>query len=106
MRAVSATPAPAQTPVVEGAPTAVTSTGAGLEMTTSRAECLEALNEAQRLNPFVGEPHLVAAQLMLQERRWAAAESSARRGVALLETLGTSWDKRMSWSAWINCALL
>ena len=26
----------------------------------------------------------------------------ARRGVSLLETLGTSWDKRMPWQAWLN----
>ena len=60
------------------------------------------LDVAARLNPYVGEPHLVAAQLLLEAARWDEAAAKAAHGVALLETLATSWDKRMSWQAWLN----
>ena len=52
--------------------------------------------------PRVGEPYIVEAQMLLQLGAWAEAEASARTGTMLLETLATSWDKRMSWGAWIN----
>jgi len=68
----------------------------------STVAALEGVREAARLNPFVGEPHIVEAQLLLQQGQWVGAESSARRGVHLLEILATSWDKRMPWQAWIN----
>lgn len=85
-------------------------------------EQLERLRTIQRLNPFVAEPHLVEAQVHLhlstyahetslymaknepnfREECWRDAEAAAVRGVALLETNATSWDKRMSWAAWLN----
>ena len=46
--------------------------------------------------------HLVRAQLCLEDGRWEAAEAAAVEGVRLLEVLATSWDKRMSWQAWLN----
>jgi hypothetical protein len=66
------------------------------------AEQLQKLEVATHLNPFVGEPHLVRAQLLLQQGRWAEAEAAAARGVALLAEWATSYDKRMPWNAWLN----
>ena len=47
-------------------------------------EQIAQLEEAARRNPFVGEPHLVRAQLLLQQGRWAEAEGAASCGVARL----------------------
>ena len=63
---------------------------------------LDALAEAARRNPFVAEPHVVRAQICLQLERWEEAETAARRGVELLCTWGTQWDKRMPFNAWLN----
>lgn len=81
--------------------------GAGLPATGVSAAAAAAAQEAQlreasRLNPFVGEPHLVRAQLLLQQARWAEAEAAAAHGVGLLADWATSWDKRMPWNAWLN----
>lgn len=66
------------------------------------AEQLAQLEEAARRNPFVGEPHLVRAQLLLLQGRWAEAEGAAACGVALLAEWATAYDKRMPWNAWLN----
>lgn len=63
---------------------------------------LAQLDEAARLNPFVGEPHVVKAQLLLQQSKWGEAEAAAAHGVSLLAQWATSWDKRMPWNAWLN----
>ena len=85
------------------APVLGDSAGAGARVTdASDAATLDALHTAQHLNPYVGEPHLVEAQLHLQEKRWVEAEASARTGVEKLEVLATSWDKRMHFQAWLN----
>lgn len=62
-----------------------------------------ALEEASRLNPFVGEPHVVRAQLLLARGAWDEARDACARGLKLLEDWGgTCWDKRMPWAAWVN----
>ena len=63
---------------------------------------LDALRRSQLLNPYVGEPCLVEAQIHLQAGRFEEAEVAARMGVERLEVLATSWDKRMSYQAWLN----
>ena len=67
-----------------------------------RRSCYEALTVCMRSNPFVGEPHLVVAQLYLEDGQWEEAERCAVEGTRLLEVFATSWDKRMSWQAWLN----
>jgi hypothetical protein len=58
------------------------------------------LEQAIALNPWVGEPHLLLAQLQLATRDWDAALASARAGLERLAAWGTAWDKRIAWEAW------
>ncbi|KAK1380538.1 Tetratricopeptide repeat protein like [Heracleum sosnowskyi] len=55
-------------------------------------------------NPFVGEPHVVLAQLCLSQGRYEEAEKEAEKGLTLLLEWGSPWDKRMSWEGWIAWA--
>lgn len=52
-------------------------------------------------NPFVGEPHLVLAQVYLNLERYEEAEREAERGLELIIEWGSSWDKRMTWEGWV-----
>ncbi|KAL1506924.1 hypothetical protein AB1Y20_007788 [Prymnesium parvum] len=63
---------------------------------------VRALSTCSQLNPFVAEPHLVRAQLLLQLQAWDEAERAAIQGVDLLGIWATQWDKRMPWNAWVN----
>jgi hypothetical protein len=62
------------------------------------------LRESIKRNPFVGEPWLVLAQVLLNEGggRYEEAAAAAARGVRLLLEWGSSWDKRMSWEGWVS----
>ncbi|PUZ78368.1 hypothetical protein GQ55_1G447200 [Panicum hallii var. hallii] len=60
------------------------------------------LRESIRKNPFVGEPQLVLAQVLLNGGRYEEAAAAAARGVRLLLEWGSSWDKRMSWEGWVS----
>ncbi|MCW5889056.1 MAG: tetratricopeptide repeat protein [bacterium] len=64
-----------------------------------RAE--RALREAIAANPFIAEPHVLLAQLLVDRQAWdeAAHEASAAQGV--LVQWATPWDKRLSWEAWV-----
>ncbi|XP_021284000.1 uncharacterized protein LOC110416343 [Herrania umbratica] len=55
-------------------------------------------------NPFVGEPHVVLAQVYLNKGRFEEAEQEAERGLTLMLEWGSPWDKRMSWEGWIAWA--
>lgn len=77
-------------------------TDAASVMSHQRDAARDDLRTAARLNPFVGEPHLLVAQLALEDGRWAEAEEHAADGVRLLEVHATAWDKRMGFTAWIN----
>ncbi|XP_010688616.2 uncharacterized protein LOC104902519 [Beta vulgaris subsp. vulgaris] len=61
----------------------------------------ELLLESIEKNPFVGEPHVVLAQLYLSKGRFEEAEREAERGLTLLLEWGSPWDKRMSWEGWV-----
>ncbi|OEL37385.1 hypothetical protein BAE44_0001596 [Dichanthelium oligosanthes] len=62
------------------------------------------LRESIAKNPFVGEPHLVLAQVLLNAGpgRYEEAGAAAARGVRLVLEWGSSWDKRMSWEGWVS----
>ncbi|XP_062220829.1 uncharacterized protein LOC133920159 [Phragmites australis] len=60
------------------------------------------LRESIGKNPFVGEPQLVLAQVLLNTGRYEEAAAAAERGVRLLLEWGSSWDKRMSWEGWVS----
>uniref|UniRef100_A0ACD5X5Z3 Uncharacterized protein n=1 Tax=Avena sativa TaxID=4498 RepID=A0ACD5X5Z3_AVESA len=54
-------------------------------------------------NPFVGEPWLVLAQVLLNcGGRWDEAVRAAEEGLRLVLQWGSSWDKRMSWEGWVS----
>ncbi|RVX16293.1 hypothetical protein CK203_014521 [Vitis vinifera] len=52
-------------------------------------------------NPFVGEPHVVLAQIYLTNGRFEEAEREAEKGLKLMLEWGNPWDKRMTWEGWI-----
>ncbi|KAK8558833.1 hypothetical protein V6N13_098458 [Hibiscus sabdariffa] len=64
-----------------------------------RAE--ELLLRSIEKNPFVGEPHVVLAQLYLTKGRFEEAEEEAEKGLVLMLEWSSPWDKRMSWEGWI-----
>ncbi|AOI68038.1 DUF6817 domain-containing protein [Burkholderia ubonensis] len=59
------------------------------------------LARAVEMNPWVGEPHLMLAQIDLVSGRFEDAEQHAGRGLALLRDWGIQWDKRVSWEGWV-----
>ncbi|KAJ4973553.1 hypothetical protein NE237_006727 [Protea cynaroides] len=64
----------------------------------------ELLKSSIEKNPFVGEPHVVLAQLYLIKGRFEEAEREIEKGLMLLLEWGSPWDKRMSWEGWIAWA--
>ncbi|TVU27624.1 hypothetical protein EJB05_19118, partial [Eragrostis curvula] len=62
------------------------------------------LRESISKNPFVGEPYLVLAQVLLNAGRYDEAHTQAEQGLKLLLQWGSSWDKRMSWEGWVSWA--
>lgn len=60
------------------------------------------LLESIKKNPFVGEPHLVLAQVYLNMERYEEAKTEAEEGLKQLLEWGVSWDKRMTWEAWVS----
>lgn len=62
---------------------------------------IDLLRRASAANPFVAEPHVLLSQMHLNHRRWDAALDEATTALRLLGEWGTSWDKRLSWEAWI-----
>ncbi len=59
------------------------------------------LEQAVRLNPWVGEPQMVLAQLYLSAGRAGDAALAARGALQQLCAWGNAWDKRVQWDAWI-----
>lgn len=55
-------------------------------------------------NPFIGEPHVVLAQIYLTQGKYEEAEREAETGLRLLLEWASAWDKRMSWQGWISWA--
>ncbi len=59
------------------------------------------LEQAVRLNPWVGEPQMVLAQLYLSAGRNADAARAAAGALQQFCSWGNSWDKRVQWDAWV-----
>lgn len=62
------------------------------------------LERAIAENPFVGEPHLLLAQLLLDKQDYPRAKEHAVAALTLLSQWGTPFDKRISWDAWLAWA--
>jgi len=63
-------------------------------------ERLERLQAAARLNPFVGEPHVLMAQIAFRQGDYQAAVTHCGQALDKLYTLGTAWDKRIGFPGW------
>ena len=59
------------------------------------------LEQAVALNPWIGEPQIVLAQLYLTAGEFERAEAAASSGLQMLASWGTAWDKRIGWDAWL-----
>ncbi|MDB5938168.1 MAG: hypothetical protein JWP77_532 [Polaromonas sp.] len=59
------------------------------------------MEQAVALNPWVGEPQIVLAQLYLTVGEYERAEAAASSGLQMLAGWGTAWDKRIGWDAWM-----
>jgi len=82
--------------------------GQGLSSEAQEATVADLLRSSE-LNPFVAEPHVVRAQLLMQRGSWAEAADAARSGVRMLCEWATQWDNRMpfvAWLSWTRCILL
>lgn len=66
-----------------------------------RSAAIDALGRVSQRNPFIAEPYVVRAQLLLAEGDDAAAAKASAEGLRLLGDWGACWDKRMSWEAWV-----
>lgn len=62
------------------------------------------LEQAARLNPWVGEPQMVLAQLYLITGRYAEAKVAAESALQCFASWGAAWDKRVQWDAWVAWA--
>lgn len=58
-----------------------------------------ALEQARRLNPWVGEPQMLLAQLYLIGGRHADALAAAEAALQCYSCWGSAWDKRVPWEA-------
>ncbi|XP_025804153.1 uncharacterized protein LOC112883131 [Panicum hallii] len=65
-------------------------------------EVEQLLQQSIAKNPFVGEPHLVLAQVYLNMERHGDAQIQAEEGLKLLLEWGSCWDKRMPWEGWVS----
>lgn len=59
------------------------------------------LEQAVALNPWVGEPQMVLAQLYLSAGRNTDAARAADSALQCFCAWGNAWDKRVQWDAWI-----
>jgi len=67
------------------------------------------LTKASEMNPFVAEPHVVRAQLLMQQQKWSAAADAAKSALRVFYDWATQWDNRMpltAWISWTRCILL
>ena len=59
------------------------------------------LEQAVQLNPWVGEPQMVLAQLYLSAGRNTDALAAASSALQCFSEWGNAWDKRVQWDAWV-----
>lgn len=75
---------------------------------SGNSQKIELLGKSIAHNPFISEPHVILAQMFLNEHAWESANSHANAALDKLFVLGTNWDKRIpveGWLAWIRVLL-
>ena len=63
-------------------------------------ERVRRLRAAVRLNPFVGEPHVLLAQIAFRQGQNERCVAECAEALRKLYALGTAWDKRTSFPGW------
>lgn len=58
------------------------------------------LRAAVRLNPFIGEPHVLMAQIAFRQGRYGQCVEECAQALRKLYALGTAWDKRIGFPGW------
>ncbi|CAB9524377.1 unknown protein [Seminavis robusta] len=74
------------------------------ETSLSMEEQIAHLEKAVRLNPFVGEPHLLLAQLYIRQQKYALAVREGRKALTKMYALASAWDKRRTYAQWVGFA--
>mmetsp|Transcript_27314 Transcript_27314/g.39560 ORF Transcript_27314/g.39560 Transcript_27314/m.39560 type:complete len:380 (+) Transcript_27314:106-1245(+) len=69
--------------------------------TLSDKEKIEKLEVCLQLNRFVGEPHVLLAQIYFRNKQWEEAITHCKQGLVKMYALCTAWDKRMPWNEWV-----
>jgi len=64
-------------------------------------EALKDLEEAIKFNPFIGEPHVLASQILLQKGRYEEGERHAFEALKIFGKWAAVYDKRISWEGWV-----
>jgi hypothetical protein len=63
-------------------------------------ERVRRLRAAVRLNPFVGEPHVLLAQVAFRNGQYETCVVECGHALRKLYALGTAWDKRVGFPGW------
>lgn len=74
------------------------------EKQRSTEEQMALLTKCIQLNQFIGEPHLLLAQLLFRIGNYAEACSHSVMALKKMYILATAWDKRRSYENWIGFA--
>ena len=53
-------------------------------------------------NPYIGEPHLLLAQLYFRKKEYQQAGLHCRRALQKMYTLASAWDKRRTYAQWVG----
>ncbi|KAD4982845.1 hypothetical protein R6Q59_002479 [Mikania micrantha] len=61
----------------------------------------ELLVKCIKMNPFVGEPHVLLSQFYVSRGRFEEGEREGEVGLSLLLEWGCAWDKRVPWEGWV-----
>lgn len=64
-------------------------------------DAVQLLREIIKLNPYVGEFHIILAQILIRKKCWDESIEEGIKGILLLEQWGTAYDKRFSWDSWM-----
>eukprot|EP00397_Hematodinium_sp_SG-2012_P015502 GEMP01015787.1.p1 GENE.GEMP01015787.1~~GEMP01015787.1.p1 ORF type:complete len:788 (-),score=145.49 GEMP01015787.1:470-2833(-) len=64
----------------------------------------EKLRAVVALNPYIGEPEVVLAQIAIRGRDFTQALTHAAEGRRKILALGTAWDKRYTYGNWLFLA--
>merc|ERR1712157_388902 len=67
---------------------------------------MELLVKCIELNPFVGEPHILLAQLYFRVGKYKEAAIESVYALNKMYTLAIAWDKRRSYENWVGFSRL